>query len=393
MIVLDESEAAETFAVLNWNILCHKYATMAQHGYCASKALSWEYRRELILEEIKARDADFLCLQEIDMESFNEFFRRELAFYHYKGVFWPKSRARTMGDKEAKVVDGCAIFYNGQKFILLEKALIDFSNMAINRPDMKGEHDIFNRVMPRDHVAVITFFENRATGSRMILANAHLFWDPVFEDVKLVQTAILMEQVTKLADAWASIPACANKAMFRHSEQDTEADPERPEPPFVEPGPSLEYSSGSQIPVVVSGDFNAGKGSGILELLTRGALPANHADWKNNSYGSFTRDGVYTGLSLKSAYGGEARDHIDFTNYTPGFSGVIDYIWHSSSLTVRRVLGNVDYDYLQKVPGFPNYHFPSDHLSLYAEFAVEARRERPKAVEADFGSTPRERRG
>jgi CCR4-NOT transcription complex subunit 6 len=77
--------------------------------------LAWESRRELILAELRERDADIVCLQEIDQDSFNEFFRAELAHNDYKGVFWPKSRARTMAEREAKLVDGCAIFYKNSK--------------------------------------------------------------------------------------------------------------------------------------------------------------------------------------------------------------------------------------------------------------------------------------
>jgi CCR4-NOT transcription complex subunit 6 len=69
----------------------------------------------MILAELRARNADIVCLQEIDQDSFNNFFREALAHNDYKGVFWPKSRARTMAEREAKLVDGCAIFYKNSK--------------------------------------------------------------------------------------------------------------------------------------------------------------------------------------------------------------------------------------------------------------------------------------
>ncbi|MCJ1414381.1 Glucose-repressible alcohol dehydrogenase transcriptional effector [Xylographa parallela] len=394
-IVLDDSENGESFTVLDYNILCDKAATRAQYGYTPSKALTWEYRRDLILEEIKFYDADIVCLQEVDVESYNEFFRRELAVQRYKGVFWPRSRARTMADKEARLVDGCATFYKAQKFIMLDKQVIEFANTAINRPDMKGEHDIFNRIMPRDNIAVVTFLENRLTGSRMMVANTHIFWDPAYEDVKIVQVAILMEQITKLADRWASFPPCLDKAAFRFTEQDSETDPEVPEIPPAEPGPSLEYANGASIPLIICCDLNCAKGSGVYDLLDRGSVPHDHPDLDSRRYGNFTRDGISHPFHLKSAYDEDTVDGekiLEFTNYTPGFSGILDYIWHSSgSLRVRQVLGDVDDEYLLKVPGFPNFHFPSDHLPLFAEFSVEARKDRPKAVEADFGPQ-RERR-
>ena len=64
---------------------------------------------------IRPEYCDMACLQEIDQESYNKYFRSELAYHDYKGAFWTKSRARTMADREAKAVDGCAIFFKGQK--------------------------------------------------------------------------------------------------------------------------------------------------------------------------------------------------------------------------------------------------------------------------------------
>ncbi|KAL8897223.1 MAG: hypothetical protein Q9207_007319 [Kuettlingeria erythrocarpa] len=387
--VLDETSASDTFSVLSYNTLCDKYATASQYGYTPSDVLSWNYRRNIILDEIKDLDADIVCLQEVDQERYNEFFRRELAHQDYRGFFSPRARAKTMADKEARFVDGCATFYKSRKYILLDKHVIDFANTAINRPDMKGEHDVFNRVMPRDHIAVVTFFENRATGSRLIVVNVHIYWDPAYEDVKLVQVAIMMDQVSRLADRWAKHAPCADKTAFRHAELDGEASLAPAEESQDEPAPSQEYSSGTHIPLLVCGDFNSGDRSGVHDLITQGHVSHDHADLANHSYGNFTRDGMSHPFNLKSAY----NDELSFTNYTPTFSGVIDYIWYSTNaLQVRGVLGNVDLAYLNKVPGFPNHHFPSDHLTLKAEFAVKSGRKEIKAVEAKFGPQ-KERRG
>ena len=372
--IFDDSPAAETFSVLSYNILCDKYATSVQYGYTPAKALNWHQRSKLILEEVKEHDADFVCLQEVDQENFTELFRSELAYEDYKGYFAPKSRAKTMSEKEAKLVDGCATFWKGNKYICLGKDVIDFAHLAINRPDMKGEHDVFNRVMPKDNIAVITFFENRQTGSRFIVVNAHIFWDPLFEDVKLVQVAILMEQISKFADRWSKHPPCSDKTPFRHSEMDGDSKSTSPERTPT-PAPSVEYSSATQVPLLICGDFNSGGDSGVYELITQGSVAPDHCDLGDRKYGNFTRDGIAHQFSMKSAYNG--TDELSFTNYTPNFSGVLDYIWFSTnSLQVRGVLGDVDLEYLRKVPGFPNHHFPSDHLPIKAEFSVKPRKER-----------------
>jgi len=51
------------FSVLCYNILCEKYATGQIYGYTPSWALSWEYRKELVLQEVLGYEADILCLQ------------------------------------------------------------------------------------------------------------------------------------------------------------------------------------------------------------------------------------------------------------------------------------------------------------------------------------------
>ena len=275
------------------------------------------------------------------------------------------------------------------RYILLDKQLIDFNNIAINRPDMKGEHDVFNRVMPRDHIAVLTFFENRQTGSRLIVVNAHVFWDPNFIDVKVIQVAIMMDQITKAAEKYAKWPACTDKTLFKYTEDKDED--ETPSEPPPKPAPSMTYTDGAQIPLLICGDFNSVPGSSIYDLFLHGSLAGSHADLGNRKYGNFTKEGASHPFSLKSSY--SHIGELDFTNYTPGYIEVIDYIWYSSnSLSVTGLLGNVDKQYLKRVPGFPNYHFPSDHLPLLAEFAVQPRKGKVTLPEPDFGPQSQSRR-
>ena len=101
----------EIFKVLCYNILSEKCATERMYGYTAVWALPWKYRREHIMNEIKSHSADFVCLQEVDSGQYEDFFLQELADQDYDGVFWPRSRYKTMSDSERRMVDGCATFY------------------------------------------------------------------------------------------------------------------------------------------------------------------------------------------------------------------------------------------------------------------------------------------
>lgn len=364
-----ESPEEDKIKVFTYNILCHKYATKELYGYTPSEALAWDYRKEEVLQEIQSAAADIVCLQEVDTESFKEYFSMKLAYSGYKGVFWPKGRAKTMSDVQAKVVDGCATFFDSKKYVLLDKQLIDFANIAINRSDMKNQSDIFNRVMPRDHIAIVTFFENRMNGSRFIVVNAHTFANPLYADVKTIQTAIMMEYLTKIAEKYSRWPACKDKKAYTLSEDTTDGDSSLDVD--LEPSPSMEYSSNTQIPLFVIGDFNSTPGSAVHTLLSAGSVSATHSDLGGFSYGNFTKQGIQHPFSLRSAYAhlDGTKDEVGFTNYTPGFTGILDYIWYSTNtFECTSLLGGVDREYLKRVPGFPHWHFPSDHLSLLAEF-------------------------
>ena len=359
-------------------MLCERYATAQLYGYVPEGVLRWEYRRELVLNEIAAREPDILCLQELDKQSYDEYFRANLAEHGYKSYYAQKSRAENLGDL-AKFVDGCGTFWKEKKFIMLDTQHLVLGRKAVERSGAKASADMLNRVWQRDDIATVVLLENRETGSRLMIVQCHFYWDPAFKDVKLIQAAVLMEELARLSEKYAKMGPCTNKALFRFSRAD-----DAEEEIVPEYAPSMEYTSGTQIPLVICGDFNAGVNSAVYNLLAHGDLESNHSDLNQRNYGSFSDIGMRHPFSLKSSYG--AINELPFTNYTPDFSDVLDYIWYSNNaLRVTAVLGKVDEEYLTKVPGFPNFHFPSDHLALMAEFYVEKRKTAQGKVEVDFG--------
>jgi CCR4-NOT transcription complex subunit 6 len=398
IIEQDISPQLERVKVFTWNILCDKYATTQVYGYTPAQALNWEYRKQIIMEEIVERDADILCLQEMASDVYGSFFTPALSGHDYRGIHWPRPKAKTMSEKDAAGVDGCAVFWKQSKFILLDKQLIDYANLAINRPDMKSQHDIFNRVMPKDNIGIICLFESRATGARMIVACTHLAWEPTLADVKLVQTAILMENITRMAEKYALMPAVRDKKNVqvpRFSEEGENGQVFKTRE-LPEPAPSQDYRSNTDIPLFVCGDYNSTAESSVYEFLSKGRVAPDHPELAPYQYGSFTRDGIEHPFSLRSAYAplNGTPDEMSFTNYVPGFAEVIDYIWYSTNtLEVISLLGPPDRQYLKRVPGFPHYHFPADHIQLLAEFKLKPRKDKKLLTEPDFGSSSGDRRG
>ncbi|CAG8462477.1 11804_t:CDS:2 [Ambispora leptoticha] len=331
------SSGPDTFTLLCYNVLCDKYATTQLYGYTPSWALAWDHRKEVILSEVKLYNADIVCLQEVDSAQYEDYFKKELHKADYDSVYWQKSRAKTMNDSERKLVDGCATFFRASRFKLIDKQLIEFNQVALQRSDFKKTDDMFNRVITKDNIAIVTLLENLENKSRIIVVNCHIHWDPTYADVKLVQVAMLMDELDKFAQKWCTT-SNQNQSVYN-------------------------YTSPQKISTIICGDFNSTPDSGVYEFLSRGTIRQDHNDFGDHIYGSYTSDGLTHKLSLKSAYSN--IEELPFTNFTPSFTGVIDYIWYSTNtLTVTGLLGGIEKEYLTKIVGFPNQHFPSEYVPI-----------------------------
>ena len=70
----------------------------------------------------------------------------------------------------------------------------------------EGSDIMLNRVMTKDNIALAALLEikdsawepnpdPRVSGTPLLVATAHIHWDPEFCDVKLIQTMMLVDQV------------------------------------------------------------------------------------------------------------------------------------------------------------------------------------------------------
>ncbi|KAH6897590.1 glucose-repressible alcohol dehydrogenase transcriptional effector [Coprinopsis sp. MPI-PUGE-AT-0042] len=363
---LSNDPNSETVTVLSYNILCERYATERMYGYTPSWALAWSYRKQLILKEVMEYDTDFICLQEVDVAMYEEYFLTNLEDHGYSGVHWPRSRANRMSNEaDRRLVDGCAVFFKTSRFQLVEKQLLEFHQLAMHRQDFPKEDYMFNRVLSKDHIGVVCLMEEKVTGTRFVISNAHIYWDPAYSDVKLVQTALLLEEIEKSASRFAKYPPPPPKSATPGGDSSKN---DRPPP---------HYSDGTKIPIIICGDFNSTPGSSVYDYIATGTLPSNHPDFFSFKYGKLTSEGMKHRLNLKSAYAAPGMDTDEhLTNHTPSFKGEIDYVWYSASnLAVNAVLSPVDIRYLEKCVGFPNPHFPSDHICIGTEFRIKPPRE------------------
>uniref|UniRef100_UPI00398F772B CCR4-NOT transcription complex subunit 6 n=1 Tax=Pristiophorus japonicus TaxID=55135 RepID=UPI00398F772B len=367
-VVLQEPERTHPsalFSVMCYNVLCDKYATRQLYGYCPSWALNWEYRKKSIMQEILNCNADIISLQEVETEQYFAFFLVELKEHGYDGFFSPKSRARTMSESDRKHVDGCAIFYKTEKFCLIQKHTVEFNQLAMANSD--GSEAMLNRVMTKDNIGVAVLLELQKDSFELspgksfhgmekqliLVANAHMHWDPEYSDVKLIQTMMFLSEVKNIIEK-------ASRTLR----------------------PGAVSGDLNVIPLVLCADLNSLPDSGVVEYLATGGVDTNHKDFKELRYSDclmkFSNIGkngtpnarITHGFKLKSAY---ENGLMPYTNYTFDFKGIIDYIFYSKPhINILGVLGPLDPNWLieNSISGCPHPHIPSDHFSLFAQLEL-----------------------
>lgn len=374
-----------------YNVLCDKYATRQYYGYCPAWALNWEYRKKLILDDIKNFNADVIALQELETEQFYNYFLPELKQFDYDGIFSPKSRAKTMAEQDKKHVDGCAILFKTSRFSLVKDYLIEFNQIAMATAE--GSEDMLNRVMTKDNIGLAALLEvkqddstasdliastpsskspngtkdqtnsnvnsNTSNGSPinkqlLLVSTAHIHWDPDYCDVKLIQTLMFTNEI---------------KLIIEQATREFRS-PSTPIPQQID--------CSSTIPVVICADLNSLPESGVIEYLRTGRILANHIDFKDLGYDTCLQkintsdkpSELSHNLKLDCAYD---KEIMPYTNYTYDFKGMIDYIFYSRNL-MRTVglLGPLDQDWIKsnRIVGFPHPHVPSDHLPLMVELEL-----------------------
>ena len=151
------------FRIISYNVLAEIYATQSQYPYCPPWALSFEYRRKLLMSELQRYDADIMCLQEVQADHFNTSLYHDLLAAGYDGVFKAKTRV-SMG-REGRI-DGCALFFRKSRFALHEKYVIEFNdaadatyNLKGKQPQLQPQREALLKRLKRDNVAQVVVLE------------------------------------------------------------------------------------------------------------------------------------------------------------------------------------------------------------------------------------------
>jgi CCR4-NOT transcription complex subunit 6 len=334
------------FRVASYNVLAEIYATQQQYPYCDFWALSWDYRFQNILREILDAVPEVLCLQEIQADYYENHVYGALSDAGYEGVYKQKTR-QSMG--LAGKVDGCAIFWRRTKFHLIESYSIEFNELAQRQASQLGlnprsdDYAAFLNRLSKDNVAqliVLEFMHPPGRGGREInqvcIANTHLYSNKDFPDVKLWQTWQLLMELE-----------------------------------------SFVVGRGSNLPLVICGDFNSTPDTAVYDLLARQAVHPGHPD-VNVMTGDDTPNvlpdamNITHSFQLGSAYQTVLGEEPWTTNYTLNFKGVLDYIWYSAPQIVPLSVALIpdETQITKHGEALPSTEYSSDHIMLISDLQI-----------------------
>jgi 2',5'-phosphodiesterase len=273
-------------------------------------------------------------------------------------------------------------------------------------------------------------------GRRLLVANTHLFYYPWANYVRMLQTHVIvrvLEEIKNRLLAGASLPigyslhACSVPELVENEQTYEEVLPwvqrgmQEGIPPEEEqqlcsaqsqPDTLIAVGRVEQVSVCFCGDLNSTPGDGSIEYIRSGHLPSEHDNWSSVHqfrWGqNFFKDeraveeqaapaGVEDpsprtrsrapidpelskimpvlrhGLGLRFASGFPL-----FTNFTPGFKDVLDYvITDDATLEVVSVAPMPSSEVCSENVGLPSRVFPSDHLSVCVDLRFRAEEQLP----------------
>lgn len=340
------------FRILSYNVLAQNLLEMHPQLYKdkSSAVLDWNFRWKGIQREVLALDPDIVCLQEVQFKCPNHFLVHYQPFFSchgYKSV----CKGRT-GDK----VDGCAIFYKSNNFLLEEQMGVQYYRGGIS-------------LLDRDNIGLICRFvpilkdNSEATSVRLVVGTTHLLYNQRRTDIKMAQASMFLAELDRMALT----------------------------------------SEGHYHPTIITGDLNLQPTSGVYRLLTTGHV--DYAGKSDNSNIIFPQQLLPDHLGLTDScqwhqminpgaacYGSGSFSHqFNFSStYKHGEESLgevttyhdnwvtVDYIMHSRPSQGRegplKLLSRLTLPtgpQISSLEGIPSQICPSDHLPLAANFVLQ----------------------
>ncbi|XP_033869923.2 nocturnin-like isoform X1 [Acipenser ruthenus] len=169
--------------VMQWNILAQALGEGTDNFvHCPLDALNWAERKYLILEEILLHRPDILCLQEVD--HYFDTFQPILNSMGYHSSFLPKPWSPCLDVEHNNGPDGCALFFNRDRF-----ELVDSTNIRLVAMMLKT-----------NQVAIAQTLRCKETGRLFCVAVTHLKARSGWERFRSSQGSDLLQNLQSITE-------------------------------------------------------------------------------------------------------------------------------------------------------------------------------------------------
>ena len=133
-------------------------------------------------------NVDVLCLQEVDMPL------DELKECGYDSILTPTSKE---GNGAGGRVDACGIYFLKSKWNLCDYELVRLDDLAtLGQTCLISNLQGLSSSFQRRNVALVCRLQHVETGHTVVIANAHVYWNPEYEDVQAVPSTLCGEAST-----------------------------------------------------------------------------------------------------------------------------------------------------------------------------------------------------
>ncbi|XP_074575261.1 carbon catabolite repressor protein 4 homolog 6 isoform X2 [Curcuma longa] len=189
----------ERFVVLSYNILADYLARDHRsklYFHIPQYILDWEWRKRRLLIEFRLWTPDIMCLQEVDR--FHDL-EEQLSTQGYTGVW----KMRT-----GNAVDGCAIFWRTNRFVLKYEESIEFNKLGL-RDNVAQICVLESRIISHADNETASFSkssEQSSGASLIVVCNIHVLYNPKRGEIKLGQVRTLLHRAHAISKNWNDAP-------------------------------------------------------------------------------------------------------------------------------------------------------------------------------------------
>ena len=382
--------STEYIRIMNYNILAPNLlfssVRLPEEILELKEIYQWTYRSNLIIEIIQKLQIDIICFEEFEEED-NDIFLNKLKENNFDYRF--KKRPNKIRDKHK---EGCAIFYNINKFELIESFELEY----------KCEDSL---IINKENVAIFVLLKNKIQyknvkdNDLLLIVCSHLLFNDKRGDIKLGQIYELQKSISSIKKKYQQFNI---RIIFGCDLNSTEIS--NIYEYLTNNSLNCEYVdirllSGQKYSKFKSNEFNYEK----YMNNKKKNLTLDYSNFDNNEFWFNEIINVHPIIKknedklnkntkiklIKNEYLEESEDLIlkndnvliscykeiignepEMTFYTDGYRGTVDFIFHSiNNLKAKKILKIPSILDMEKnnITLIPNENNPSDHFPIVSD--------------------------